>query len=258
MHIHDATVTTASSGLVPSASNSNSSTSTSSGGILLHDPLAEVPSTDFWIFGYGSLIFKPPPFGVERAVPGYISGYVRRFWQLSHDHRGTPEQPGRVVTLVEREYWQSLDGDPHSDVSGEKTFGIAYKIVPDEVPAVSAALDLREQDGYSAHFVPFTASDPSLPQLHCIVYIGTPDNEAFAGVERDIDALAKVIYESEGPSGRNSEYLFKLADALTTLHSQHDDLYEDIHVSELARKVKMLESSGGRPETETPAQLTKF
>ncbi|CAZ84462.1 unnamed protein product [Tuber melanosporum] len=30
-------------------------------------------STEFWLFGYGSLIWKPPP-DYDRRVPGYIKG----------------------------------------------------------------------------------------------------------------------------------------------------------------------------------------
>uniref|UniRef100_A0A0L0NPN1 glutathione-specific gamma-glutamylcyclotransferase n=1 Tax=Candidozyma auris TaxID=498019 RepID=A0A0L0NPN1_CANAR len=52
-----------------------------------------------WVIGYGLLIFKPPPL-YQYRVTGTLKGYIRRFWQSSSDHRGTPESPGRVVTLM--------------------------------------------------------------------------------------------------------------------------------------------------------------
>jgi hypothetical protein len=101
----------------------------------------------FVVFGYGSLIFKPPPHVISQ-VPGFLKGYVRRFAQKSHDHRGTPENPGRVVTLVHKEDWDRFsasDAFPHEDV----VWGVAYTINPAYVAEVRDYLDYREKDGYT-------------------------------------------------------------------------------------------------------------
>src|SRR5574337_1265397 len=80
--------------------------------------------TQVWLFGYGSLIYKVDFPYIERR-PASIRHWARRFWQGSHDHRGTPQAPGRVVTLV-----------PEPDAV---CVGMAYLIEP----TVFAQLDAR-------------------------------------------------------------------------------------------------------------------
>lgn len=152
---------------------------------------------DFWLFGYGSLIWKPPPHFDER-VPGYISGYVRRFWQASEDHRGTPLSPGRVVTLIERSFWEML-GDSEHEKTAEKVWGAAYHIIPEKVQEVQEYLDIREINGYSIQYTPFHPNGGSRKPIRCMVYIGMPDNPQFLGAMDPLE-VAKKINESAGPS----------------------------------------------------------
>ena len=169
-----------------------------------------------WLFGYGSLIYKAD-FPYLQRRPASIAGWTRRFWQGSHDHRGTPDAPGRVVTIIEE--------------AGAICHGMAYLITPE----VFAHLDHREKNGYLRLAIPITFDDGD--QVEGLVYIATPDNTAFlcAASEQEI---AHHIARSAGPSGPNSDYLNHLAHALRELGRDDPHVFEiERHLVELASRM---------------------
>lgn len=162
---------------------------------------------EVWVFGYGSLIYKADfPF-LERR-PARIHGWTRRFWQGSHDHRGTPEAPGRVVTLVREE--------------NAVCVGMAYRVTPD----VFDHLDYREKNGYLRFATELCFEDGS--GAEGLVYIAAEDNAAFLGPASEAE-IAQHIAASEGPSGPNRDYLLHLAAALRELGA------DDSHVFAIER-----------------------
>ncbi|KAI9228120.1 MAG: ChaC-like protein [Piptocephalis tieghemiana] len=186
-----------------------------------------------WIFGYGSLIWKID-FPIVEARPGYIKGHVRRFWQASTDHRGVPECPGRVVTLIPREQWMEI---PEEGDERDETWGMAYKIADSEVDNVMTHLNYREKNGYTTHYVDVFQHEQEEPIVSkALVYIGTLENSEYIG-PAPMDDMARQIFKAVGPSGPNRDYLFYLESALENLGEEAGDA----HVSQLASKVKALD-----------------
>ena len=205
-----------------------------------------------WLFGYGSLIYKAD-FPYLQRRPASIANWTRRFWQGSHDHRGTPDAPGRVVTLIE--------------APGAICHGMAYLITPE----VFAHLDHREKDGYLRLATPISFEDHQAGvgvgdmrvsdaragdnvvgaagnvsageaaveagSVLGLVYIATPDNLAFIGEASERD-IAEHIARSAGPSGPNSDYLNHLAHALRELGRDDPHVFEiERHLVELASRM---------------------
>ena len=54
---------------------------------------------NLWLFGYGSLIWRPDIEYLERRT-ARVHGWTRRFWQGSHDHRGVPGPASRFVEIA--------------------------------------------------------------------------------------------------------------------------------------------------------------
>ncbi len=164
---------------------------------------------EIWLFGYGSLIYKAD-FPYLQRRPAHFKGYARRFWQGSHDHRGTPEAPGRVATLV-------ADADAIC-------VGMAYRITPE----VFAHLDHREKNGYLRVATALHFEDGDTAQA--LVYIADENNAAWLGPASEMN-IARQIASARGPSGDNREYLLELAGALRELGA------DDAHVFAIERQL---------------------
>ena len=168
-----------------------------------------------WLFGYGSLIWRPDIDFIRRQ-PARVYGWSRRFWQGSHDHRGLPEAPGRVVTLIR---------DPQGFCDG-----MAYLVDATVIEETFNRLDHREKNGYERHALRLALHEDGDEQQG-VVYIAPVGNFAYLGPAPLAD-IARQIHGAEGPSGRNVDYLLELAQALRSQGAA------DEHVFELETAVK--------------------
>ncbi|KAH3665729.1 hypothetical protein OGAPHI_003917 [Ogataea philodendri] len=232
----------------------------------------DAPDTALWVVGYGSLLWKPPLHELDISkefvrFPGYLQGYARRFWQSSYDNRGTPEQKGRVVTIIPSDkivetpgfqpdilkYELAQHSAPQEVISKSalleaelRVWGCIYYIPPQYAAKAADYLDFREKDGYTIHKVHFKVTDTvghenllkDLPKedglytVESMVYIGTVDNESFIGPE-DIEQTAQVIAKSAGESGPNDEYLL-------LLQQEVDKMGGDLYLNDLVAHLKSI------------------
>lgn len=151
-----------------------------------------------WIFGYGSLVWKPN-FAYKSSKVGYIKGYKRRFWHGDDFYRGDKKKPGRVVTLIEDQE--------------ACTWGVAYEVNGPQIEESLRYLNIRESvmGGYVTEVVDFTPREKGQSSLLALVYIATSDNPIYLGPAPDKEIAAQIAI-CRGNSGLNMEYLVRLAE----------------------------------------------
>ncbi|XP_040458189.1 glutathione-specific gamma-glutamylcyclotransferase 1 [Falco naumanni] len=168
------------------------------------------PPPPVWIFGYGSLVWRPGFEFTSRKV-GFIRGYSRRFWQGDTFHRGSERMPGRVVTLQEER--------------GACTWGVAYEVRGEQIAASLQYLNVREAvlGGYDTKLVTFHPQEEDAEEpILALVYIATPQNPSYLGPASEEDIAAQIIVSS-GCAGHNIEYLLRLADFMRYFCPQAED-----------------------------------
>jgi cation transport regulator ChaC len=201
-----------------------------------------VSHASFWIFGYGSLVWRPA-FPHLRSCPASIRGFARRFWQGSTDHRGTPDRPGRVVTLLPEQHECLGRRDA---LSAQSCWGTAYEVPGGDPEKVLVGLDHRERGGYDRVDVEIMLFEEALPTrgreeirapearaVAGLVYIAGPENTNYLG-SASIEDIAGQIVSSSGPSGPNPEYVFELARGLRKMGA------DDAHVFAVEAEVMRL------------------
>ncbi|REJ85435.1 MAG: gamma-glutamylcyclotransferase [Acidobacteria bacterium] len=182
-----------------------------------------------WIFGYGSLIWRPA-FPYVESRPALVRGFIRRFWQGSTDHRGTPSLPGRVVTLIR---------EPEGTV-----WGRAFRIAPHHRAEILDRLDVREQGGYERHLVDLYWPEEGAsgvggqvgPRACALLYVAASCNENYVGPS-SVGEIADRALAAHGPSGANRDYVLELESALRAMGA------EDEHVFAVAAELRRREAS---------------
>ena len=174
-----------------------------------------------WIFGYGSLLWRPD-FDFEESAAARLDGWERRLLQGSPDHRGVPDDPGRVVTLLRS--------------SGSAVWGRAFRISPQLATDIVAKLDRREQAGYELLHLPLTLAGGR--RTEGWVYVAGPENPSFLG-SASLESMLEQIERCAGASGTNRDDVLSLDEALASM-GQVDD--------EVRRVASALRRMGADPE----------
>lgn len=145
--------------------------------------------SDLWVFGYGSLMWRPD-FDYIARERARIDAAHRSLCVYSWVHRGTKERPGLVFGLDE----------------GGACEGIAYRVAAEKREETIAYLRAREQvtGVYLEVERPVTLSNAT--QVEALTYVVDRDHPQYAG-RLSLEDRLRIVRGATGLSGPNPDYV---------------------------------------------------
>lgn len=182
-------------------------------------------SGPLWVFGYGSLMWRPG-FEFEKRLPAVMHGVHRRLCIYSHVHRGTPEKPGMVLGLDR----------------GGRCRGIGYRVAPHRRDETIAYLREREQVTmvYKEKWRPMQVQREGGPeQVNALVYVVDQTHSQYAG-KRTAQELLPFVLQGHGKGGPCIEYI------ASTLDHIREQGMSDHHLEEVLALAQTVLAASGR------------
>ena len=159
---------------------------------------AELSKGDLWVFGYGSLMWRPGFEFIER-VPARLIGEHRALCVYSFVHRGTPEKPGLVLGLDR----------------GGACRGIAFRVAEKHRAATMAYLREREQvtSVYREVMRSVWLENEARQRVSALAYVVDRSHVQYAG-RLSVAEQLRHVRQGHGQSGVNREYVLSTVAAI--------------------------------------------
>ena len=151
---------------------------------------------ELWVFGYGSLMWRPGFAYVERRA-AVLHGRRRAFCIYSVHHRGAPARPGLVLGLA----------------PGGAVRGAAYRVAAADWAETYAYLLEREQPTETYVEARAQVRLEGGGRARALTFLSDLHHPQWAGA-LTLEAQADLIAGATGLSGRNIDYLRDLVDHL--------------------------------------------
>ncbi|RMF41290.1 MAG: gamma-glutamylcyclotransferase [Alphaproteobacteria bacterium] len=165
-------------------------------------------SGEFWVFAYGSLMWRPGFEFAERQI-AELPGLARRFCLRSIHYRGTEADPGLVLALAP---------DPAA-----RCRGVAYRVGAAQAEETLAYLRERELVSYAYREERHPIRLDDGRQVTALAYVLDPEHEqTVTGLS--LDAQAEIIARAEGRSGTNRDYLYSTREHLLDLGIEEPEI----------------------------------